>query len=176
MDWQTISRDEFAELVSVCQRADDGNHLSCCGKESETKPDGQSWSYVQDMLGRTIYSIKEDGPTEAAVYDAAGKVLSRTLFGGGLSLSSSNRYDLAGRLVESWDEAGLSTTTEYGERTETVTRRAGATEIMTGFRDGKVKSVTGTGVVPVYYEYGIGNDGGQWTKPTRARRTHPHGP
>lgn len=166
MDWQTISRDEFGrELV---RRYANGltteTTWNCCGKESETKPDGQSWSYVQDMLGRTIFSIKEDGPTEATVYDAAGKVLSKTMSGGGLSLSTSNRYDLAGRLVKSWDEAGLSTTFEYGERIETVTRPGGATEITARFRDGNVKSVTGTGVVPTYYEYGIVADGGQRTK------------
>lgn len=166
MDWQTISRDEFGrELV---RRYANGLATEftwgCCGKESETQPDGQSWSYVQDMLGRTTHSIKEDGPTEAVVYDAAGNVLSKTLSGGGLTLSTSNRYDLAGCLAESWDEAGLSTTVSYGERTETVTRPGGATETTTRFRDGKVQSVTGTGVIPAYYEYGIGIDGGQWTK------------
>jgi RHS repeat-associated protein len=166
MDWQTISRDEFGRELVRCY----ANGLTkettwdCCGKESETKPDGQSWSYVQDMLGRTTFAIKEDGPAEATVYDAAGKVLSKTLSGGGLSLSTSNRYDLAGRMVESWDEAGLSTTTEYGERTETVTRPGGATETTARFRDGNVKSITGTGVVPQYYEYGVGADDGQWTK------------
>lgn len=166
MDWQTISRDEFGrELV---RRYANGltteTTWNCCGKESETKPDGQSWSYIHDMLGRTIYSIKEDGPTEAIVYDAAGKVLSKTLAGGGLSLSTSNRYDLAGRVVDLWDEAGLSTTADYNELTETVIRPGGATEITARFRDGKIKSVTGTGVIPAYYEYGIGANGGQWTK------------
>ena len=166
MDWQTIARDEFGrELV---RRYANGltteSTWGCCGKESETRPDGQTWAYVQDMLGRTIFSIKEDGPTETTVYDAAGKVLGKTLSGGGLSLSTSNRYDLAGRLVESWDEAGLSTTREYGERTETITRPGGATEITSRFRDGKAKSFTGTGVVPQTYEYGIGADGGEWTK------------
>ena len=166
MDWQTISRDEFGrELV---RRYANGltteTTWGCCGMESETKPDGQSWAYVNDMLGRTAHSIKTDGPTEAVVYDAAGNVLSKTLSGGGLSLSASNRYDLAGRLVESWDEAGLSTTIEYGERTQTVTLPGGATETAARFRDGKNKSVWGTGVIPAYYEYGIGIDGGQWTK------------
>lgn len=166
MDWQTISRDDFGrELV---RRYVNGltteTTWGCCGKESETRPDGQSWSYVQDMLGRTTHTIKEDGPTEATVYDAIGQVLSKTLSGGELSISTSNRYDLAGRLVEAWDEAGLSTTISYGERTETVTRPGGATETTTRFRDGKTKFITGTGVIPVYYEYGIGSDGGQWTK------------
>lgn len=166
MDWQTVSRDDFGrELV---RRYANGLKLEstwgCCGKESEIRPDGQSWAYVHDMLGRTIFSIKEDGPTEATAYDAGGRVLSRTLSGGGLSLSTSNRYDLAGRLIESWNEAGLSTTITYGERTETVTRPGGATETTTRFRDGNIQSVTGTGVIPAYYEYGIGTDGGRWTK------------
>ena len=175
MDWQTISRDEFGrELV---RRYANGlateSTWGCCGLESETKPDGQSWSYVNDMLGRTTLSIKEDGPTEATVYDAAGMVLSKTLSGGGLSLSTSNRYDLAGRMVESWDEAGLSTTIEYGERTETITRPGGATKIATYYRDGKVKSISGTGVVSVYYEYGIGSDDGQWAKVTTGSTNSP---
>lgn len=166
MDWQSVSRDDFGrELV---RRYANGLKLEstwgCCGKESEIRPDGQSWAYVHDMLGRTIFSIKENGPTEATAYDASGRKLSRTLSGGGLSLSTSNRYDLAGRLVESWDEAGLSTTIDYGERTETVARPGGATETTARFRDGNVKSITGMGVVPAYYEYGIGTDGGQWSK------------
>lgn len=74
MDWQTVSRDDFGrELV---RRYANGltteTTWNCCGKESETRPDGQSWSYVHDMLGRTIFSIKEDGPTESTVYDAGG--------------------------------------------------------------------------------------------------------
>lgn len=166
MDWQTVSRDDFGR--DLVRRYANGltteTTWNCCGKESEIRPDGQSWAYVHDMLGRTTFSIKEDGPTEATVYDAGDRVLSRTLSGGGLSLSTSNRYDLAGRLVESWDEAGLSTTIEYGERTSTVTGPGGATEATTRFRDGNVKSITGTGVVSAYYEYGIGTDGGQWTK------------
>ncbi len=61
-------------------------------------------------------------------------------------------------------QAGLSTTIDYGERTETVTRPGGTTETTARFRDGNVKSVTGTGMVPRYYVYGIGTDGGRWTK------------
>ncbi len=61
-------------------------------------------------------------------------------------------------------QAGLSTTIDYGERTETVTRPGGTTETTARFRDGNVESVTGSGVVPAYYEYGIGADGGRWTK------------
>ena len=166
MDWQTISRDEFGRerIRRFANGLTTVTTWGCCGKESETRPDGQSWIYVHDMLGRTIFTAKEDGPTEAAVYDAAGNVLSKTLSGGGISLSTSNRYDLAGRLVESWDEAGLATTTEYGERTETVTPPGGATETTARLRDGKIKSITGTGVMPQHYVYGIGTDGGQWTK------------
>jgi RHS repeat-associated protein len=166
MDWQNVSRDEFGrELVRrYANGLTSETTWSCCGKESETMPDGQSWSYVQDMLGRTIFSIKEGGPTEAIVYDAAGKVLSKALSGGGLSLSTSNRYDLAGRLVETWDEAGLMTSISYGERTAAITRCGIDTKISVRLRDGKTKSVIGAAVTPTYYKYGIESNGSQRTK------------
>ena len=74
-------------------------------------------------------------------------------------------FDLAGRQVESWDVSGLLTRREYAEggRIATVIRPGGATEITENYPDGRIKSVTGTGVVPRYYDYGVDPDGSQWT-------------
>ncbi len=40
-------------------------------------------------------------------YDAAGRQLSRTTFAGGLSQTTSNLFDAAGRTLASIDAAGL---------------------------------------------------------------------
>ncbi|MBP7748474.1 MAG: RHS repeat-associated core domain-containing protein [Phycisphaerae bacterium] len=71
--------------------------------------------------------------------------------------------DLAGRVVAEidLDASGaelLKTTHAYGFTTEdgrevTTTRPDGQTEIRAYYRDGQIKSVTGTGVVPTYYVY-----------------------
>ena len=45
----------------------------------------------------------------------------------------------------------------------TVTHPGGATEITTRHLDGQIRSVTGTGVVPLLYRYGVNPDGSQWT-------------
>ena len=46
---------------------------------------------------------------------------------------------------------------------ETVTRPGGATTVTSYYRDGHVKSVTGTAQVAEYYDYGVNADGSQWT-------------
>ncbi len=54
-----------------------------------------------------------------------------------------------------YDPSGLATT---------VTRPGGATETTTRFLDGRVRSVTGSGVIPRYNEYGVNADGFKWTR------------
>ena len=80
-------------------------------------------------------------------------------------MASYSRYDLAGQIVESRDTSGLLTRYEYDEggRIQTVVRPGGATEITENFPDGRTKSVTGTGVTPRFYDYGVNPDGSQWT-------------
>jgi YD repeat-containing protein len=46
---------------------------------------------------------------------------------------------------------------------DAVGRRLTATESTTRHLDGKTRSVTGTGVVPRFYRYGVNHDGSQWT-------------
>ena len=55
------------------------------------------------------------------VYDDAGRQLSQTTFSDGLSQTTSNVYDTAGRLLASTDAAGLVTTYQYPDDLTTVT-------------------------------------------------------
>jgi RHS repeat-associated protein len=91
--------------------------------------------------------------------------LSETTSAGALSLSSSSLYDKAGRIIERTDAADLTTTYAYtnGGRITTVTRPVGATEVTDHYLDGRVKSMSGTGVVARFYDYGVNTDGTQWT-------------
>jgi RHS repeat-associated protein len=104
------------------------------------------------------------------------KQLTETVSGGGLSLSTSATYDLAGRVTSRTNQTGLVTTYAYsnGGRTVTVTHPGGFTEITDKYLDGKVKSITGTAIVPKYYTYGVNTDGTQWTKVCNASANSPN--
>ena len=164
MDWTETERDPFGRVTAV--RHADGlaetAGWACCGKEWETAVDGRHWTYANDLLGRTTARLQADGPEEYTDYDAGGRVVARRRTGGDLVLAVSNRYDLAGRRTVSWDEAGLATTYAYGTNTETVVFPGGAVRVTERQRDGRVKSVTGTAVVPQWHAYGVNPDGGEW--------------
>ena len=95
-----------------------------------------------------------------------GRKLSEARDSGSLSLTNSFAYDLAGRLTNQTDGAGLVTSYSYSDsgRTTTVTLPGGATRVTRRYKDGRTKSVTGTGVVAKYYDYGVNDDGTRWTK------------
>ncbi|MGD9159531.1 MAG: hypothetical protein PVG39_14055 [Desulfobacteraceae bacterium] len=69
-------------------------------------------------------------------------------------------------MTQSTDSAGLVTGYSYtsGGRITIVTRSGGFTEITECYLDGRVKSVTGTAVIPRYYTYGVNADGTLWTR------------
>ncbi len=151
----------------------DGTHSEanwgCCYKESETDIYGITKSYTMDDLHRI--NTKEKQTINGSVftsytYDAVGRKLSQTVNSGGLSLGSSSEYDIGGRLLNTTDTTGLVTDYDYeldGRRT-TITRPGDATEITEKYLDGRIKSITGTGVVPRYFTYGVNPDGTQWTQ------------
>jgi RHS repeat-associated protein len=141
-------------------------------KISETDATGVQTDYTYDALNRVRTQTKkgiaagggfpaQSDITTTFTYDAESRQILATVSGGGLSLSRSNGYDLAGRLIRSTDQAGLSTTYSYsnGGRTENVTLPGGATQVTDKYFDGQGKSVTGTAAVALYYDYGV-NAGG----------------
>ena len=84
-----------------------------------------------------------------------------TLTAGALKRVSSSTVDLAGRVVSSTDEDGLTTTYGYAEggRTVTETLPGGGTRITARYRDGRTKSITGTAVAAEYHSYTVNADG-----------------
>lgn len=145
---------------------------SCCGKLSETLADGTEYSYGYDDLKHMTERVKEGVGTQVDIttsytYDAEGRRLSETVSDPNVtvSLATSTAYDVAGRVVGTTDAAQLVTSYSYsdGGRVTTVTRPGGGTEITENYLDGRVKSVTGTGVVAKYFEYEATSGGLQWT-------------
>ncbi|RJP83449.1 MAG: hypothetical protein C4522_00815, partial [Desulfobacteraceae bacterium] len=176
----------YSPVKWTVQRYDANNHLTdihhsdgthtestwgCCNKQTEVDALGITTTYPEyDDLGRLITRTQESTSvtpekTTTYTYDAAGRRLTETISAGGLSLDVENVYDLAGRLDYSIDESGLTTSYDYStdNRTTTITRPGSATEITSTYRDGRVKSITGTGVAAKFYTYGVNTDGSTWT-------------
>ena len=141
-------------------------------KTSEINADGLESTYTYDSLGRmkthTRKGIAAGGgfPAQADItttfnYDAQGQPVGETIAGGGLSLSSSRSYDAAGRVFRETDHAGLQTLYSYpnGGRTKVTTRPGGATEVTDHYLDGQTKSLTGSGIVSRFFDYGVNADG-----------------
>ena len=142
----------------------------CCGRESDTDSRGIQRTFAYDALRRVTTEIHhgasgQDDIVNSYSYDAVGRRLESTVSAGDLSQSTVSDYDMSGRIFRTTGPDGLVTNYSYngGGRVSTVTRPGGSTEITERYLDGRIKSVTGTGVIHRFYEYGVKPDGTQWT-------------
>ena len=165
---------------------------------SESDEQGIATTYdVFDPEGRVLQETRL-GIVTSYVFDPIGRTTSTTRSSGGLSLSSIRDYDVSGRVISETIEEGLTTSTAYtqGGKVITVTRPDTSIEITTLYLDGQTHSITGTGVVPRYFDYGGDYQGfskkesiasetsSQWTESlrnldgenTRVSRNAPAGP
>ena len=139
------------------------NSWSCCGQATSTDAGGITTSNSYDELGRLTASTNEaTGTVVENHYDAAGRQLRTVRRNGELSETSTFAYDLSGRVLSSTDVSGLETRYRYQERTNIV-MGPGGEQITRRFRDGNIRTQTGTGLVDRFYHYGVNPDGSQWT-------------
>ncbi|WP_309387622.1 RHS repeat-associated core domain-containing protein [Cerasicoccus frondis] len=158
-------------------------------RESYTDEAGIETTYTYDDLGRLATESKT-GVSAYQDYAAQGVITSEYIrtFGeitcgcdgetivriypgtdsasaGALLLESTTRKDAYGRLSLEKDENGYETHYTYDEydRIRTVKRPDDSTVIYEEYKDGRLKSMTGTGVVDEYYEYKVNFDGSQTT-------------
>ena len=170
IDWTVQTYDQFGRVLMTnhANGSRTDSTWDCCGKSSEIDSLGISRLFTYDDLSRLETETKEAASNiiTAYTYDAAGRRVARNTSAGGLSQAESSVYDGAGRLIQSTDSAGLVTSYSYaaGGLIAMVTRPGGATEITERFLDGRIKSVTGTAVIPRYYSYGVNGDCSQWTR------------
>ena len=117
-------------------------------------------SGVDDILRLYQYSSSASG-----CGCSASEVLIQSA-DGSLSLSEINETDRVKRPSRRVDVNGLETRFEYtdGGRVTTESLPNGQIRITTRYRDGRLKSITGSGVIPEFYSYGIDADGARWTR------------
>jgi RHS repeat-associated protein len=133
-------------------------------KTDETNELGYRTEYAPDAALRVQSETKMgDGPhlgdvTTVYAYDAVGRVKQRTVGG---SLVTSFAFDAAGRPTAQTDPGNFPTGWTYSSDhlTTTVTLPGGATKIVTNYRDGQVKQVSGTATVKTGYTYAVESDG-----------------
>lgn len=171
-DWigSVVTEEDFEPATCETYSYDSQNRLS------EVKRDGRVISTFQYPSDLETVETDEHGTATLTRWDARGRIVSRTVLGGGgvgdittsyeyLGLEIRSRIngqlvgrqgvDMLGRTTFQEDQTGGITTWLYSNqgRTVTVVRPDTGTEITARHRDGKLLSVTGTGVVHKNYYY-----------------------
>lgn len=128
---------------------------------SVTDETGITTEYGYDDFGRR-YRETRGGITTTNGYDLDGRVISTVRYAGDLALVSRRGYRADGEVAWEIDERGLQTDharaiSSGGGLVETNVMASGATRVTEYFRDGRVKSVTGSGVVAEHHSYGLTN-------------------
>lgn len=145
------------------------------GTRTVTAEDGSSATYSAGIPGSENSTQTSHGgglfpdlaSSSTTTYQTTGTTYTQSRSAGGLSVSSSSTSTHGGRLLSTIDELGRTTNYSYtidfnaqtntgtGQRTETESGPGGVTRVTTYHRDGQLKSVTGSGVVPEFYEYSV---------------------
>ncbi|MDD4870751.1 MAG: hypothetical protein PHR77_09345, partial [Kiritimatiellae bacterium] len=168
------TRDACGRETCVSNTVDHSFSTSAYGPAgllSSIDNDGIGMTYLYDENRRLVTTTRL-GISSSNRVDASGNVVQQTRWAGSETITTSAGYDKAGRIVTSINEMGYVTTYAYssnasGEQIVTTTyppalsgvEGDGATYIETTYRDGKNKSLSGTGVYPAFYDYGVDADG-----------------
>ncbi len=92
-------------------------------------------------------------------YDAAGRKLTETTTASGATIALVWTYDSLGRVkTASENGKGTSFLYEFGGRRVTETRPGGITRVTENYADGRIKSISGTGVQSQTFTYSIDLD------------------
>lgn len=178
IDWTVYEANSIGHVIREIYA--DGTQVSnlwdCCNIGSSIGRFGEltDYAYAGDQLLEVITVGVDAGDLPQAnrktryEYDTRGRQTRATQSAIGClqTLSSSIAYDCHGRVITQTDAAGLVTSNAYdsNDRDQTCIMPGGATQITINYIDGQTRSVTGTGVTPQFYEYGINEDGSRWTK------------
>ncbi len=177
--WTGMAYDDRGHVTQTRRHSGQVSNVVWNGdqKTADIDESGIETDYTYDSLGRvktqTKKGVAASGTYPAQpdivttfTYDAEGRTLGQNITSGNLSPSKSSVYDRAGRLKNSTDEIGLVTAYTYanGGRKQTATLPGGATQITDKYIDGQTISVTGTAVVPQYFDYIVNTDGTQTTQ------------
>jgi len=137
----------------------------------EMDEQGQKAFYSYDSLKRTVAIVKiglaasggfpsQNDVTNIIAYDAYDRTLTNKTVAGAINFTASIVYDQAGRQIMIADTNGLVTTIVYdfGGRKVTTTKPDASTVIQENYLNGRLKSITGTGVVNEFHDWHFGMD------------------
>ena len=122
--------------------------------------EGSTLAGVDDIIKNYGYS------TSATGCGCTAALVTTQSADGTLVLTEINETDRVERTTRTVDANGLETTYVYSEGSRTITANLpnNATRVTTNYLDGRVKSITGNGVIPKYYTYGVDADGTTWMR------------
>jgi RHS repeat-associated protein len=159
-----------AQLVTHLDGTTETFDYDCCHLAGSVDRDGVATGYLYDAAKRNYGYAKFYDSTNPITYqnvlDAADRVVQSQRIGsdGSMITLSQSGYDTAGRLVAQTNALGGVTTyvesndPATGGLIRTTTYPDLGTRIDSYYADGSLKSVAGTAVHPVRYEYGAGSD------------------
>ncbi|MGN0857149.1 MAG: hypothetical protein ACI4QJ_07100 [Candidatus Spyradenecus sp.] len=128
---------------------------ACCGKVSETLPDGTRRTYAYDGEGNLLSqtTLKASSHTVTYQRDALGRVI--CINREGLN-PETTQYDILGRVVCVVDVRGGVTQTQYSldGNTVTTTLPNGGTQVRKTDAIGRLLEISGTAVQPQVFTYG----------------------
>lgn len=143
-------------------------------RTTKTDEQGITTTYTHDVHERVATETKVGVAGQADIvttytYDGENRILKKEVEGG--SLVEEWTYDLAGRITSYRDQNAYLTTYLYENDGRKVTRTNPDTGIVVTerFRDGRLKSVSGSGTVDEYYAYTVNADGSLTTDKTIGR-------
>jgi RHS repeat-associated protein len=135
---------------------------------SETDEEGRttSYTYFPDGQVHTATTHGGGGVPDTVITHAyaAGQLISRTTTAGSLTRSESWSYAPDGKLLSHTDADGFVhpepvVVEDIPNRTVSSTDSAGRTTVTTRYRDGRLKSVTGPGLLDEHYTYTVTPEG-----------------
>jgi len=176
--FDNLSFTTFSEIISeydpyghLLKRVENGRvtyEASYASNKLQSSIDayGIETTYTYNSAGQVATETKLGVPGEPDIitsfqYDEHGRTTQKVRTAGTLSESESNEYFGDGRVKAYTDALGRTTTYTYsnGGRTETRTGPGNLTIISDRYKDGQLKSITGTGTVAEYYQYNIDPQG-----------------
>ena len=156
-----------AQTVTHLDETTEQMYYACCGLDYTIDRDGVETVYNYDLDRRQTGFFKYFTGNQLIQYlnvlDPLGRSVQSRRVGTDDSVAavSGSAYDTAGRVIAQTNASGGVTLFHYsetGSRNRTVINPDGGTRIETYYADGTPKSVTGTAVHPVRFEYGVDTD------------------
>lgn len=159
-----------SHTVTHADQTSESLFYACCGLRFSTNRDGVATEYFYDAARRQVGSERL-GVTTTNIVDAAGNVLTRYRLAGTTIREWSAVYDDTRRVLRETNALFGVTQHSYGypsaggtSHTNTYPDNSQRVEIYNA--DGSLQSVTGSATFPVYYSYGVDQDGA-WTQETK---------